>query len=99
MTALGRFLRGGLPVGQAFWLWGILGGGVLNLFASLLAVMLLTFDAPAWLAAIVFAAPIPANFALLVGVWRSSAQPSVGGDVRLLARIGMVAWATLLCLI
>ena len=49
MTALRRFWRGELPLGEAFWLWGILGGGVVSLFATLLAVMLLSFDAPAWL--------------------------------------------------
>ena len=99
MNGLRRFSRGELPLGEAFWLWGILGGGVVNLFATLLAVMLLAFDAPAWLAALAFAAPIPVNVGLLVGVWRSSAQPGIAADSRLIARICMAVWATLLCLL
>ncbi len=99
MNALRRFWQGGLPLGEAFWLWGILGGGVLNLFATLAAAMLLTFAVPAWAAAAVFAAPIPANMALLVGVWRSAGRPEVGPDLRLAARLVMGAWAVILSLI
>lgn len=99
MSALGQFWRGHVPLGEAFWLWGILGGGVLNLFATLAAVMLLTSEAPAWAAAGVFAAPIPANIALLVGVWRSAGQPDIGGDRRLLARTVMTGWIVLMCLL
>ena len=99
MGALHRFWRGDVPLGEAFWLWGILGGGVLNLFVTLAAVMMLTTGAPAWAAAGVFAAPIPANIALLVGVWRSAGQPGIGGDRRLLARAAMTGWIALMCLL
>jgi hypothetical protein len=99
VTSLRRFWRGDVALGEAFWLWGILGGGVFNLFATLLAAMLLTFEAPAWMAAAVFAAHIPANIALLAGVWRSSAQPNVGAERRLLARATMAVWTALMCLI
>ncbi len=77
MTALRRFWRGELPLGEAFWLWGVLGGGVVNLFATLLVVMLLSLDAPAWLVVALFVGHIPFNLFLLVGVWRS-AEPSRG---------------------
>jgi hypothetical protein len=99
VTSLRRFWRGDVPLGEAFWLWGILGGGVVNLFTTLLAAMLLTFEAPAWIAAAMFTAPIPANIALLVGVWRSSARPNVGADGRLLARTAMAVWTALMCLV
>jgi hypothetical protein len=41
-AAVREFARGGLPLGQAFWVWGILGGAVVNLFATLAAVALLS---------------------------------------------------------
>jgi hypothetical protein len=99
VTGLERFWRGGVPLAEAFWVWGVLGGAVLNLFATLAAAMLLTFGAPAWLAAAAFAAPIPANIALLVGVWRSAGRPEVGQDKRLLARACMAVWAVVLSLV
>lgn len=34
--------RGEVPLGRAFWLWGVLGGGVVALFATILALALLT---------------------------------------------------------
>jgi hypothetical protein len=72
-----EFWRGGLPLGRAFWLWGILGGGIVSLLTTLLALMLLTAGAPAWFAVLVFAAHIPWNFVLLVGIWRSAGRPEV----------------------
>jgi hypothetical protein len=70
-----EFWRGGLPLGRAFWLWGILGGGIVSLLTTLLALMLLAVGAPSWLAVLVFSAHIPWNFVLLVGVWRSAGRP------------------------
>ena len=71
--------HGRLPLGRAFWAWGILGGAAVGLGSTLLAVILLTVDAPAWLAALAFAAHLPWNLVLLVGVWRSAGQPRLGG--------------------
>jgi hypothetical protein len=39
--------RGNLPLGSAFWLWGILGGGVISLFATLITLALVTDGVPA----------------------------------------------------
>jgi hypothetical protein len=47
------FFRGGLPLGRALWFWGILGGGIVSLFATLLALTLIAAGAPAWLAVLV----------------------------------------------
>jgi hypothetical protein len=84
--------RGDLPLARAFWLWGVLGGGVVGLFATLLALALVTAGAPAWLAALAFAAHLPWNLVLLVGVWRSAGRPGVGRDTALLARLAIAAW-------
>jgi hypothetical protein len=94
-----EFWRGGLPPGRTFWLWGILVGGVVSLFATLLALMLLAAGAPAWLAVLVFATHIPWNLALLVGVWRSAGRPEVSRAAANLARLVIRAWVVVLSLL
>lgn len=69
------------------------------LFATILALALLTTGAPAWLAVLVFAADVPWNLVLLVGVWRSASQPGIGHDTARLARVVIVLWAAALCLL
>jgi hypothetical protein len=54
--------RGEVPLGRAFWLWGILGGGVVALFATILALALLTGGGPAWLVVLAFVAHIPGTW-------------------------------------
>jgi hypothetical protein len=99
MRTILELWRGELPLGRVFWLWGILGGGVVALFITILALALLTTGAPAWLAALVFAADIPWNLVLLVGVWRSAAQPGVASGTANLARLAMLAWVVVLSLL
>jgi hypothetical protein len=94
-----EFWRGGLPLGRAFWLWGILGGGIVSLFATLLALMLLAAGAPAWLAALVFAAHIPWNLMLLVGAWRRAGRPGVSRATANLARLVILLWVVVLSLV
>ncbi len=59
MGAVVEFWRGGVPLGRAFWSWGILGGAVVSLFSTLFAVLLVAAEAPVWLAVLVFAAHLP----------------------------------------
>ena len=99
MMALRRFWRGQVPLGEAFWLWGILGGGVLNLFGTLFAVMLLTSGAPTWLVVALIIVHIPLNLFLLVGVWRSAGGEGVSGNARVLTRACMSVWVILLSLV
>jgi hypothetical protein len=94
-----EFWRGGLPLGRAFWLWGILGGGIVSLVTTLIALMLVAAGAPAWLAVVVLAAHIPWNIVLLVGVWRSAGRPEVGHAVANLARLTILVWVVVLSLL
>ena len=96
MRTIVELWRGEFPLGRAFWLWGILGGGVVALFATILALALITAGAPAWLAVLVFVAHLPWNLVLLVGVWRSAERPEVGRDTAVLARAVIAAWAVAL---
>jgi hypothetical protein len=93
---VGPFWRGELPLARAFWSWGILGGAVVNLLATLLAAFLLAADLPAWLAALAFASPIPWNLALIVGVWRSAARAAPATQASL-AQVAILVWGVALC--
>ena len=99
MSALRQFWQGDLPLSEAFWIWGILGGGVLALFLTVFALMLLAFEAPAWTAVALMVLHVPANLYLLVGVWRSAGRTGVGPDLRFAARTVMGVWALILSLI
>jgi hypothetical protein len=94
-----EFFHGGLPLGRAFWRWGILGGGIVSLFATLLALTLISAGAPAWLAVLVFVAHVPWNLVLFVGVWRSAARPGVSPAAANLARLAIFAWVVVLSLL
>jgi hypothetical protein len=96
MRAIMALWRGELVLGQAFWLWGIFGGGIVALFATILALFLLAMGAPTWLAVLFFAADIPWNLVLLVGVWRSAGRPEVNYDTARLARMIIVTWVVIL---
>lgn len=99
MSALRRFWQGDLPLAEAFWIWGILGGGVLALFLTVFTLMLLAFEAPTWTVLALMVLHLPANLYLLMGVWRSAGRPGVGPDLRLAARVVMGVWALVLSLI
>jgi hypothetical protein len=55
MHSIVGFWRGDVSLGRAFWLWGVLGGGVVSLFTTVFTLALVTAGAPAGLAALVFA--------------------------------------------
>jgi hypothetical protein len=99
VRAIREFACGGLPLGQAFWVWGILGGALVNLFATLATVALVAVELSPWLAALVFAAPVPWNILLVVGVWRSAQRPGVGRNLGFAAQLGIAVWAVALCLV
>jgi hypothetical protein len=96
IAAFKAFWRGDVPLGRAFWIWGIVSGGIVSLACTTVALALLAGGAPGWLAIVVFAAHIPWNLVLLVGVWRSSEGSAVQKQTQQLARLAMVAWVLLL---
>jgi hypothetical protein len=48
---------------------------------------------------LVFAADIPWNLVLLVGVWRSAGQPKVSRDTASFVRVAMAVWVLILSLL
>jgi hypothetical protein len=69
------------------------------LVATLLALTIIAAGAAPWLAVLVFAAHIPWNLVLLVGVWRSAGRPEVSPAAANLARSVILAWAVVLSLL
>jgi hypothetical protein len=61
--------------------------------------MLVAAGAPAWLAVLAFAAHIPWNLILLVGVWRSAGRPEVSRAAANVARLVILAWVVVLSLL
>jgi hypothetical protein len=98
MRALVDFWRGEVPLSRAFWIWGIVGGGIVSLALTLVALVTLTAGAPGWLTVVIFAAHIPWNLVLLVGVWRSSERAEVRSDLAQIARLSIVVWVIVLTL-
>lgn len=80
------------PLPEAFWHFGIVTGFIVNLIASLAALVLFTTDAPDWLAATIHFAPVPYNLLVLVGVWRSAARWRGEGRWADLARLVITLW-------
>ncbi|MEX0923227.1 MAG: hypothetical protein WD489_11065 [Rhodovibrionaceae bacterium] len=70
--ALVSLWRGARPLGEAFWLWAVLGAAAVNFGTSALFLALISAGHPviAWIAG--YALSIPYNVLALVGVWRSA---------------------------
>jgi hypothetical protein len=90
--AVGRLWTGEITLARTFWSYAMIGGTALNVVATCLALALVVIDAPAVVAASVFALPIPYNVLVLVAVWRSADRyegPRLWAD---LARAAIVVW-------
>jgi hypothetical protein len=98
-AGLRRLWGGEVPLARAFWYYAMMGGTALNAMTTLLAMALLAMDAPAALAVIVFALPIPYNLLVLVAVWRSAGAYqglSIWADF---ARGAIVVWTAVAILL
>ena len=74
MSKLRDLWLGELPLGEAFWMWAIGIGLLVNLFTSGAFLALITLDRP-WAALFVgYVLSVPYNIVALVGVWRSAAR-------------------------
>ncbi len=99
MRRLADLWAGRLPLAEAFWVWAVGCGLVLNLAATFLMLAVLTAELPAALALALNFAPAPANVALAIAVWRSANAyegPQHWADA---GRAAGVAWAAFLMLV
>ena len=86
---------GETPLPVAFWRYGIVYGLIVNVVATVGALILFATDAPGWLGIAVYLAPTPYNLLVLVGVWRGAARwpgPRHWAD---LARVAITLWVAL----
>ena len=74
MNSLRRLWRGELALADAFWSWAVLGGLAINLATSAGLLVLIMQDRPILAFIAGYAASVPYNVIVSVGVWRSAAR-------------------------
>ncbi len=91
MRALAALWAGQLSLGRAFWVYAVIGGLLINGYATLLSFAIIAMQGPSLLAIALHLVPIPWNVVATVGVWRSAAHSGVSHDRALAARCGAIA--------
>ncbi len=92
MRLIKQLWAGEIPLGQAFWLYNVVYGLLLNLVTLALFLALLVRDANIVLVALAFALPIPYNLLMIVAVWRSADRYQGPKSWAELARIAALIW-------
>lgn len=99
MRRLADLWHGRLPLAEAFWVWAVCAGLILNVAATALMLAALAADLPGGVALAVHLVPAPYNVAVAIAVWRSAGRyegPQFWADM---ARTGAIAWAICLMLL
>lgn len=98
MTKLRALWFGNLPLSDAFWTYAVTLGLAINLFTTLLFLVLISWDRPVAALVVGYAFSVPYNVVALVGVWRSAARYDGARIHADLARIVAPVWLVLLSL-
>jgi hypothetical protein len=99
LTRLQKLWRGELPLANAFWMWAVLGGLIINAITAALFLILIVAEHPVAALIAGHAPSLPYNVLVVVGVWRSAA--SYPGDprwahlARLVTIVGMIVLSVL----
>lgn len=99
MRRLADLWAGRLPLAEAFWVWAVGVGLVLNLAATAASLAALADGLPAAVVVALHLLPVPANVALAVAVWRSATAYEGSTFWADGARVSAIGWAGLLMLI
>jgi hypothetical protein len=89
--------NGELPLAVAFWHYAIVWGLAINIATSVMTMVAVLADLPAWLLVPVYIQPTPYNILALVGVWRSAGRyegPRKWADLARLATLVEMAVLT-----
>ena len=90
MAKLRSLWLGELPLGEAFWIWAISIGLLVNLMTTALFLTMITLERP-WAALLFgYALSVPYNALATVGVWRSAARyqgPAAHADLASIATL------------
>ena len=98
-SAIGDLWRGEMPLGQVFWSFTIVFGTLFNLLATGVALVAMAGGMPAPAAVAMHLLPLPYNFVVLVGVWRSADAFAGHPFIATSARIAVAAWFALMMVI
>jgi hypothetical protein len=91
VTKLGALWRGEMPLQIAFWHYAIFCGLLINIGATVAAVVLIILDFPIATAVAVHLLPLPYTVLAMTGVWRS-ADRHQDRKLATYARVGALAW-------
>jgi hypothetical protein len=94
MSNMRSLWRGELSLSDAFWNWAVFGGLIVNIVSSALFLWLIMSDYPILALIAGYAFPVPYNFMVCVGVWRSadrySGDPRQANLARIVTTVGMI---------
>ena len=82
--------RGELPLARVFWTDMILIGSLVNMLATIAALILFVSGAPVALGVIAHFAPVPYNLLLLFAVWQASSREATQWSFA--AQVAAVLW-------
>jgi len=91
-TSFRQLWLGELPLHEAFWRYAITYDLVLNLAATLAALMIVLADAPIAFAAILHFLPLPYSLFAATGAWRSADRYSGNPFHAAAAKIVLIMW-------
>jgi hypothetical protein len=98
-STIGGLWRGEVPLGQVFWTFAIGLGTVLNLLATGVSLVAIAGGMPAPAAVAIHFMPLPYNFLVMVGVWRSADVFTGHPLIATSARIAAALWFALMMVI
>jgi hypothetical protein len=90
---------GRMRLSRAFWGYAVLGGILVNVYATFAAFAVVAAGGSAALALFFHLSALPWIALTLVGVWRSAGAADVPRERAALARTGIVLWSMLLAVI
>jgi hypothetical protein len=96
LISLQRLWRGEMPLKEAFWRYMITYDLILNIVATLAALIVILNNGPIAIAAIVHVLPVPYSLLAAIGTWRSADR---GLENSTLVKIIIMAWVIFLLVV
>jgi hypothetical protein len=87
-----RLWRGELALQDAFWMWAVLGGFLVNLFTSASFLFLIMADRPLLALLIGYGLSLPYNLMATIGVWRSAGHYDGDRQMADMAKAVTIVW-------
>jgi hypothetical protein len=88
-----------MPLAQVFWSFTVVFGTLFNLLATGVGLLAMAGGMPAPAAVAIHLLPLPYNFLVLVGVWRSADAFAGPALIATSARIAVAAWFALMMVV